>query len=145
MSQTISVFARLMGRLSQIVRVFSLFSIAAGVLILVSAVFATRAERMMESVYYKVLGAGRHFVIAVFALENLLLGLLSSLLALGLAQAGAWWVCTTRFDIDYQPFLPASALMVTATICLTVAVGMVTSRSILAKKPVVYLREQQNG
>jgi putative ABC transport system permease protein len=145
MSQTISVFARLMGRLSQIVRVFSLFSIAAGVLILVSAVFATRAERMMESVYYKVLGAGRHFVIAVFALENLLLGLLSSLLALGLAHAGAWWVCTTRFDIDYQPFLPASALMVTATICLTVAVGMVTSRSILAKKPVVYLREQQNG
>jgi putative ABC transport system permease protein len=145
MSQTIAVFARLMQRLSQIVRVFSLFSIAAGILILVSAVFATRAERMMESVYYKILGAGRRFVVTVFALENLLLGLLSSLLALALAQAGAWWICTTRFDIDYQPFLPASVLMVAATVCLTVAVGMLTSRSILAKKPVVYLREQQNG
>jgi putative ABC transport system permease protein len=144
MSQTISVFARLMERMAQIVRVFSMFSIAAGTLILVSAVFATRAERMMESVYYKILGAGRRFVISVFALENMLFGLLSSLLALALAQAGAWWVCTTRFDIDYQPFLPASVLMVTATVCLTVSVGMITSRSILAKKPVTYLREQQN-
>ena len=111
-------------------------------LILVSAVYATRAERLMESVYYKILGAGRRFVFRVFALENLLLGLLSSSLALMMAQAGAWWVCTTRFDIVYRPFLPVSLAMMAATVILTVSVGMIASRSILAKKPVVYLREQ---
>ena len=145
MSQTIGILARLMARLSRIVRVFSLFSIAAGILILVSAVFATRAERVVESVYYKILGAGRRFVFTVFALENLLVGLLSSALALAMAQAGAYWVCKVKFDIGYRPFLSVSLLMVAATVALVVTVGMIASRSIMAKKPVAYLREQQNG
>jgi putative ABC transport system permease protein len=145
MSQTIGILARLMARLSRIVRIFSLFSIAAGILILVSAVFATRAERVVESVYYKILGASRRFVFSVFALENMLIGLLSSTLALVMAQAGAWWVCHVKFDIGYQPFLAVSLLMMAATMTLVVAVGMTASRSIMAKKPVTYLREQQNG
>lgn len=145
MSQTIAVFARLMGRLSRIVRVFSLISIAAGILILVSTVFATRAERVMESVYYKILGAGRRFVFTVFALENLLIGLLSSLLALAMAQVGAYWVCALKFDIGYQPFFTVSLWMAAATVVLVITVGMIASRSIMAKKPVTYLREQQNG
>ena len=89
MSQTIGILARLMARLSRIVRIFSLFSIAAGLLILVSAVFATRAERVVESVYSKILGAGRRFVFTVSALENMLVGLLSSVLALVMDQGGA--------------------------------------------------------
>jgi putative ABC transport system permease protein len=144
MSQTIGILARLMVRLSRIVRVFSLFSIAAGILILVSAVFATRAERIVESVYYKILGAGRRFVFTVFALENILVGLLSSGLALAMAQAGAYWVCAVQFNIGYRPFLSVSLLMVAATVALVVTVGMTASRSIMAKKPVAYLREQQN-
>ncbi len=144
MSQTIGILARLMARLSQIVRIFSLFSIAAGLLILVSAVLATRAERVVESVYYKILGAGRRFVFTVFALENMLVGLLSSVLALVMAQTGAYWVCTVKFNIGYRPFLAVSLLMLAATVALTVTVGMIASRSIMAKKPVTYLREQQN-
>ena len=40
MSQTITIFARIMTRLSRIVRIFSMFSISAGILILVSAAVA---------------------------------------------------------------------------------------------------------
>lgn len=143
-SQTLGILARLMARLSRIVRVFSLFSIAAGILILVSAVFATRAERVMESVYYKILGAGRRFVFTVFTLENMLIGLLSSSLALIMAQAGAYWVCAVKLDIGYRPFLPTSLLMTGLTVLLVVTVGMIASRSIMTKKPVTYLREQQH-
>lgn len=145
LSQTIKVFARLMNKLSEIVRVFSMFSIGAGILILVSAVFATRAERMVESVYYKILGAGKSFVFKVFAMENLLMGLLSSVLALTMAQAGAYWICRMRFDISYMPFPGVSALMVAATLLLVMVVGMAASRSIMAKKPVTYLREQSDA
>jgi putative ABC transport system permease protein len=98
----------------------------------------------MESVYYKILGAGRRFIIGVFALENVLLGLISSCLALVMAQLGAWWVCTVRFDIDYRPFVPTSLMMIAATVVLVVLVGMAASRSMMVKKPVTYLREQQN-
>ena len=144
-SQTIGLFTRLMNQLSRIIRGFSIFSIGAGLLILISAIYATRAERMVEAVYYKILGAGKSFVFKVFALENLLIGSLSSLLAVGMAQAGAFWVCTAKLEIDYHPFIIASMVMVLATLMLVVAVGMAASRSIMAKRPVTYLREQADG
>ncbi|BBO91016.1 ABC transporter permease [Desulfosarcina ovata] len=145
MSQTLGTLARLMSRLARILRLFSLFSIAAGILILISAVFATRNERMLESVYYKILGAGQRFVLSVFALENLIIGLLGGSLALCMAQAGAWWICVEKFDIAYRPFVPLSLALIAVTTLLTIAVGLFASRSIMAKKPVVFLREQQNG
>jgi putative ABC transport system permease protein len=142
MTRTIGIFTRLMDRLSTIIRSLSLFSIAAGLLILVSAVYATRAERVVEAVYYKILGAGKGFVLRVFALENFLIGLLSGITALGMAQAGAFWVCHRRLDIDYHPFLLSSGLMIGATVLLVMLVGLAASRSIMEKRPAVYLREQ---
>jgi putative ABC transport system permease protein len=142
LSRTIGVFTRLMNRLSRIIRGFSVFSIGAGLLILVSAIYATRAERMVEAVYYKILGAGKAFVFKVFALENLLIGAFSGLLALMVAQAGAYWVCTVRLDIDYRWQVVPSLVMAAATMVLVVAVGLAASRSIMEKRPVTYLREQ---
>ena len=145
MSQAIGIFTALMNRMSRIIRTFSLFSIAAGLLILLSAIFATRAARVRESVYYKVMGAGTGFVFKVFALENLLLGLQSGSLALLMAQAGAFWVCTAKLNIGYRPFLLDSGAMIAATLLLITAVGLAASRSIMKKKPVIYLREQPDG
>jgi putative ABC transport system permease protein len=145
MSQTIGIFTRLMNQLSRIIRAFSLLSIAAGLLILVSAVYATRAERVIEAVYYKVMGADKRFVFRVFALENLLLGLLSGSLALLMAHAGAFWVCRVRLDIGYRLFFFDSMVMIAAALLLVMAVGLAASKSIMEKKPVIYLREQADG
>ncbi len=145
MTQTIRVFTRLMNQLSDIIRAFSLFSIAAGLLILTSAIYATRAERIIESVYYKILGAGKAFILQVFALENLLIGLLSGIMALILGQAGAYWVCRMKLDVDYHPFLLSSGLMIGATVLLVMMVGLTASRSIMEKRPAVFLREQADG
>jgi putative ABC transport system permease protein len=144
-SQTIGVFTRLMNQLSRIIRGFSVFSIGAGLLILISAIYATRAERMVEAVYYKILGAGKKFVFKVFALENLLIGFISSLLASGMAQAGAFWVCTVKLNIDYRPFIISSSVMLAATLLLVMVVGLAASKSIMEKRPVTYLREQVDG
>ncbi len=145
MSQVIAVFVRLMSRLSKIIQTLSFISVVAGMLILVSAVFATRAERVVESVYYKILGAGKPFVLTVFAIENLMIGLISSTVALLMAQAGAWWICAGRLDIAYRPFIATSSIMIALTTLLVIVVGLGASRSIMAKKPVIYLREQQHG
>jgi putative ABC transport system permease protein len=145
MSETIRVFAGLMQQLSRVVRTFTGLSISAGILILISAVFATRADRINESVYYKILGAGRPFVLKVFAIENLLIGFCSSVLAVVLSQIGVGAICRFVLDIDYRPFLTASFLMVTAAVLLVNVVGLLSARSILEKKPISYLREQQDG
>jgi putative ABC transport system permease protein len=141
-SDTIAVFARVMHRLSAIVRFFALFGVGAGLLLIVSSIFATRFARIQEAVYFKVLGAGRRFVVTVVALEHLIIGLLGASLALCMSQTASWIISKRLLDIPYTPFPTASLLMVAMTTLLVMAVGLLTSLSILGQKPVVFLREQ---
>ena len=142
LSATIQIFARMMKKLSTIIKGFCILSMAAGILILISGVFATRSERITESVYYKILGAGKTFVRNVFSLEIFIVGLLSGILAVGISQTGVFLICRFFLDIAYHPFLLTCGLIVGATLLLIIGVGMVSTRSILEKKPVIYLREQ---
>jgi putative ABC transport system permease protein len=142
LNETVTIFGRLMARLSVIVRFFTSFSMIAGILIVVSSVFATRYARIQEAVYFTMLGARRRFVLAVFAAENLLLGLVSGLIALAISQIGSFFICTKGLDLEYRPYLGQSLLLVLATTGLVVCVGMAASISILRQKPVIFLREQ---
>jgi len=141
-TQTLSIFAKVLKKLSVIIRFFTLFSIVAGVLIIFSSVLATRFARIQEAVYYKILGARGAFVLKVFILENLFLGLVSASLALLLSQIGSWAICTREFDITYHMFLFESLLMVLGAALFVVGVGLLPSVSILRQKPVLFLREQ---
>lgn len=145
LSATLKILSRLMERLSRILRGFTALSIAAGVLILTSAIWATRAERTTEAVYFKILGARRRFVLLVFGMENLLIALISGLLALAMAHLGAWALCHFIFDIRYQFFPLASGGLLLGNLLLVAATGLLASWAILTKKPVAYLREQANG
>jgi putative ABC transport system permease protein len=141
-SETLKIFTHVMRKLSLIVRFFALFSIVAGILIILSSVLATRFARIREAVYYKILGAKSNFVVAVFTLENLFLGLVSAVLALVLSQTCSWIICSKVFDISYTPFLVESFYLIAATVLLIVAVGLLPSISILRQKPVIFLRNQ---
>jgi len=145
LAQTLRDFGLILRRLSGIVRLFSLLGIAAGVLIVISAVFATRAERTSQAVYYKLFGARAGFIRRIFAMETALLSLVSGLLALAAAQACAYWVCRFYFDIPYQPYWAACLGIVSGVAALITAAGAVAARPILRKKPVDYLRHQVEG
>lgn len=129
-------------KLTAVVRFFTLFSIVAGVLIVISSVFATRFARIQEAVYYKILGARRAFVLNVFTIENLLLGLISSFQALIMAQAASWVICRFFIDIPYRGFLGAGSLMITVTVILVMAAGLLPAAGILTQKPAGFLKEQ---
>jgi putative ABC transport system permease protein len=139
---TLAQFASVVQRITQVVRFFSAFSILAGLLIVVSSVYATRLARVQEAAYYKVLGATSRWVTAVFALENVLLGLFSAVLALLMAQVAAWAIMTWLFELEYR-FLPlASLAMIATTIAAVTLVGMVASIGILHSRPINFLRMQ---
>jgi putative ABC transport system permease protein len=142
MSEAISALAGVTRRIAAVVNAFALLSIAAGLLIIVSSVYATRIARTREAVYYKVLGARRQFVIKTFTLENLILGLSSALLAQLAAQIGSWLLCRQVFDIAYRPFWWESLIAVGLAGLIIVTVGLAPSWSILKHKPVVFLRQQ---
>ena len=138
----LKVFTAVVKKLSLIIRFFAAFSMVAGLLIILSSILATRYTRIQEAVYYKILGARSNFVVKVFTLENLVLGLVSATLALLLSQVGSWLICSIDLNISYQPFILESILLVMATVLLVVTVGLLPSIAILRKKPVVFLREQ---
>ena len=87
-------------------------------------------------------GARSRFILKVFSLESMILGLTSSILGLIISQTGSYLVSRTFFDISYKPFIGQSLLMVAGTTLLVVAVGLVSSISVLTRKPAVFLREQ---
>jgi putative ABC transport system permease protein len=142
MAETAQIFAGIMGKLSTIIRFFTFFSVVAGVLIIVSSIFATRYTRICEAVYITVLGARRSFVLSTCVVENICLGLASAMSALLLAQVGSWGICCFALDLQYTFFAGLSLVMVLAVTLLIVAVGLGLSFSVLRVKPALFLREQ---
>jgi putative ABC transport system permease protein len=141
-TELLTIFTRVVKKLSLIIRFFAGFSIVAGILIIISSILATRYARIQEAVYYKILGARNNFVVKVFTLENLVLGLVSAILALLISQVGSWLICLKVMHISYKPFILESMILIIVTVLLVVTVGLLPSISILRKKPVVFLREQ---
>jgi putative ABC transport system permease protein len=138
--QTIRQIAGALERFSQAIRFFTIFSIAAGILLVVSSIIATRAARIREAVYYKILGARRRFVFYVFALENIILGAASAGGGLVLAHAISWVVCTRYFDIPYTAYMAVSLAGMLAGILMILAVGLSASRPIMRRRPAQFLR-----
>jgi putative ABC transport system permease protein len=143
-TETATIFSKVMHKLSTIIRFFTSFSIVAGLLIMISAIFATRATRMQEAVYFKILGATRGFVRRVFAFENIFIGALSAILAMAAAHGAAYVICSRILDIAYRPFIGDSLIMLLLPVAVVVAVGLGASRAVLKKKPVSYLRGQES-
>ena len=141
-TETIRVIAKVLRKLSGIIRFFMSLSVTAGILIIISSLLATRFTRIREAVYYKILGARAGFVLRVFTLENLVIGLVSAAIALILSQTGCLIISKTILDIRYDPFWSAGAAMAGMTGVFVFLIGLVSCISILKKKPVIFLREQ---
>ena len=142
LSATLKVFAGMMEQLAKIINGFCILAMAGGILILISGIFATRADRITESVYFKILGARKSFVGKVFSIEIFFMSLLSGILALVMSQTGVFLVCRFSLNIPYHPFILSCNFMVGIFLLLILGVGMLSTRSILLKKPVIYLQEQ---
>ena len=91
----------IMDRASLAVQYVFLFTLAAGITVLLAAIQATRDERRYESAMLRTLGASRRVVLAGVASEFTALGMLSgTLAALGATLAG-WLLAEKVFDLEY--------------------------------------------
>jgi putative ABC transport system permease protein len=137
---TVSIIGGVLQRLLVIIRLLALFGILAGILLIASSITATRAERVQEAVFFKILGATSGFIRRMFFLENLLLGGGSGLIALLLAQTISWLICRQELNISYQPFAGLSLAMFGGVLLLTTFCGWLASIQILRQKPAAYLQ-----
>jgi putative ABC transport system permease protein len=131
----------IMDRASLAVQYVFLFTLAAGVVVLLAAVQSTRDERRYESAMLRTLGASRMTVLQGVAAEFCALGFLSGTLA-AVGATGIGWVLAIRlFSLDYRldPWVWAVGL-----VCGTLLVGVsgtLATRRVVDTPPIVSLRE----
>lgn len=132
--------ADILGKISVAVRFMALFSIATGALVLLSAVAATRRQRLREAVLLKTLGATRRQVRDIMLAEYAVLGLLGSAVGLLLSLAGAWALVHFVFDIPFAPLAPPLILLAALMTLLTLSIGLWSSRDVFHATAIEALR-----
>jgi putative ABC transport system permease protein len=132
----------IMDRASLAVQYVFLFTLAAGVVVLLAAVQSTRDERRYESAMLRTLGASRGTVLQGVAAEFSALGFLSGTLA-AVGATGVGWVLARRlFSLQYtlDPWVWAVGL-----VCGTILVGLsgtLATRSVVNTPPIHTLRDE---
>ena len=132
----------IMDRASLAVQYVFLFTLAAGVVVLLAAVQSTRDERRYESAMLRTLGASRGTVLQGVAAEFSALGFLSGTLASFGATGIGWLLARRLFSLD---FTVDPLVFVTGLVCGTVLVGLsgtLATRSVVNTPPIVTLRDK---
>ena len=129
-------------RASLAVQYVFLFTLAAGVVVLLAAVQSTRDERRYESAMLRTLGASRRVVLQGVAAEFSALGFLSGVLAATGASGIGWLLAKRLFSVEYafDPWLWLLGL-VGGTVLVGVS-GTLATRRVVNTPPIVTLRQE---
>ncbi|HEY3519216.1 MAG TPA: FtsX-like permease family protein, partial [Gammaproteobacteria bacterium] len=131
---------RSMDRAALAVQYVFLFTLAAGVTVLLAAIQATRDERMFESAVLRTLGARRSVVLQGVAAEFTALGLLAgTLAAVGAASIG-YYLATRLFQLEFSPGIELWLGGLVAGALVVGISGTLAVRSVINHSPVATLR-----
>jgi len=128
-------------RASLAVQYVFLFTLAAGITVLLAAIQSTRDERRYESAMLRTLGARRRVVLAGVAAEFTALGMLSGVLAAIGATLAGWLLAREVFDLEYtiDPWVWVIGLAAGAVI--VGGAGTLAARGVVNHPPISTLRE----
>jgi putative ABC transport system permease protein len=133
--------AGVLTRLALAIRLMALFSIGAGLVVMVGALAATRYARLRESVIWRTLGARRGVVARIFAVEYACLGAVAGVGGTLLALVLSWIVLRFVLEVPWtlEPLVPV--LGVALSVGLSIAVGFLATFRLLGQKPLAVLRQ----
>lgn len=118
-----------------------LFTLCAGLIVLLAAVHSSREQRRYESAMLRTLGARRTTVAQGIVAEFAALGALSGLIGAAGASAGAWYLTREVLNLPYAFDPLACAAAVLGGTLLVAAGGWLATRSVLRQPPLAVLRE----
>ena len=132
--------ASMLGRLALGVRLLGGLTVLAGLAILAGAVSAGQIRRGSEVALLKTLGMTRRQVVATFATEYALIGVVAGLIGSAGGAALAWFALTQGMEVPWRAEPRWWVAAVAATVVLSVAAGLAASAGALRKRPVEVLR-----
>ncbi len=130
-----------MDRAALAVQYVFLFTLAAGITVLLAAIQSTRDERRYESAMLRTLGARRRVVLAGVASEFTALGMLAGTLAAIGATLVGWLLATRVFDLEYTVDPWVWAIGLAAGAMIVGGAGTFAARNVINHPPISTLRE----
>jgi putative ABC transport system permease protein len=138
----LSTLDDILDKIAFVIRFMALFSIATGLLVLGSSIVISKYQRIQESVLLRTLGASRRQILAISALEYVLLGLLAALTGILLSLGSTWALAEWVFKIPYAaspvPLLAVAGLVTVVTLLI----GLFNSRDVVTRPPLDVLRAE---
>jgi putative ABC transport system permease protein len=132
----------ILSKVALVIRVMSLFTVGAGVIVLASTIWSGRYQRLQESILLRTLGASRMQIWKILCAEYFLLGLFASVTGIVLAVATSWGLARFVFKLAYAPSVLPLFIAAAAVSGLTVAIGLIASRGVGSAPPLEILRAE---
>lgn len=132
----------LMAKAGAVIRFLAALCMLTGLVLLGSAIWNSRYQRLGENALLRTLGATGRQVALIGMVEYFLLGLFASITGLALAIAAAWGLGVFLFDVS--PFPKPLALLPPILILplMTLGLGFFSMRSIWTASPRILLRQE---
>ena len=118
-----------------------LFTLLAGLTVLLAAVQASRDERRYESAVLRTLGARSGTILQGVLVEFAVLGLLAGLLAASIASTAGWLVSRNLLDVPYRPDPLLWLLGIGGAVLLACLMGWWSTRRVIRQPPLGVLRD----
>jgi putative ABC transport system permease protein len=136
----VAALEEILNKISFVIQFMAFFSIATGILVLISSLIISKYQRMRESILLRTLGASSTIVSRINTLEYFFLGSLASLSGLVLSFLATWLLSEFVFDFTFRgAWLEALVLYVLIT-GLTIVLGWLNGRTIINQPPMEILR-----
>jgi putative ABC transport system permease protein len=131
-----------LNRVSDALRFMASFTILTGLVVLASAVFSSRSQRLRESILLRTLGAARSQITKIIVAEYFFLGAISGLAGAILAVSASWGL--TFYFLGTAPSVPPGPVLTVLALVagLTVVAGVLSCYGILGRPALEALRAE---
>lgn len=130
----------ILGKISFVIQFMAFFSIATGILVLISSLIISKYQRMRESILLRTLGASSGIVRLINTLEYFFLGSLASLSGILLSFLATFMLGKFVFEMNFSPAWKEGLLIYLAITGLTIVLGWLNGRKIINQPPMDILR-----
>ncbi|MCG8464425.1 MAG: FtsX-like permease family protein [Xanthomonadales bacterium] len=130
----------IIAQVSRAAQIVFVFTLAAGLLVLITAIQAARGERRKEAAILRTLGAPRAFVLKGWLLEYALMGALAGGIAALFSWFAGWLVSIRLFDLPYAPRPGLFIIGLVLGASIVTITGWLGNRRVLQSSPMAVLR-----
>lgn len=130
----------ILGKISFVIQFMAFFSIATGILVLISSLIISKYQRMRESILLRTLGASSGIVHVINTLEYFFLGSLASLSGILLSFMATFLLGEFVFEMNFSLVWKEGLIIYLAITGLTIVLGWLNGRRIINQPPMEILR-----